>query len=737
MLFVLNSDDLEQQCEDVVFELCDARERYPLLCAKELEKFIKLTNEIHMMKVLVKPVKILDVPSFTNEHSAMLKKNFLETTELLKTQEHKLQVMIDKINNLTIREQRYTECIKVLLNLLDSHPDSRPCLSLLAHCYFYTQDFMAAAECYEKLVQLCPQENLYKLYYAQSLHQACMYPEAWTICSTIINQSNLEFKVKKLQAAIKYGQEDMVAAKNLVDQCPADDVDTEINLGCLLYKEEKYEQALKKFSNALQIAGFKPHLSYNVALCYFKLKEYAASLKHIATIIEHGIREHPELSVGMATEGIEVRSVGNTLTLHETALTEAFNLKAAIEYQLQNYDAAKEALTDMPPRSEEELDAVTLHNQALINMDTKPSEGFEKLQFLLQQNPFPPETFANLLLLYCKYQYYDLAADVLAENVHLTYKYLTPYLYDFLDALITQQTSPEEAYRKFDDIANKHTEALRKATKQVQEARLNHDDNAVKKAVNDYEEALDRYVPVLMAQAKIYWDLENYTQVEKIFKKSVEFCNDNDVWKLNVAHTLFMQENKFKDSTRFYEPIVKKKYDSILDVSAIVLANLCVSYIMTSQNAEAEELMKKIEKEEEAVSFEDQDKKLFHLCIVNLVIGTLYCSKGNYEFGISRVMKSLEPYNKKLGTDTWFYAKRCFLSLLEQLAKQLVVLKDSTLQECIQFLEHCEVYGKDIMTVIDQPFDIQDMLNISPQGKRTVVYEARYLKALFLKLQMS
>lgn len=111
---------------------------------------------------------------------------------------------------------------------------------------------------------------------------------------------------------------------------------------------------------------------------------------------------------------------------------------------------------------------------------------------------------------------------------------------------------------------------------------------------------------------------------------------------------------------------------------------------MTSQNAEAEELMKKIEKEEETVAFEDQDKKLFHLCIVNLVIGTLYCAKGNYEFGISRVMKSLEPYSKKLGTDTWFYAKRCFLSLLEQLAKQLVVLKDSTLQECVQFLEHCE-----------------------------------------------
>lgn len=38
----------------------------------------------------------------------------------------------------------------------------------------------------------------------------------------------------------------------------------------------------------------------------------------------------------MVTEGIEVRSVGNTLLLHETALIEACNLKFAIEYKLKN-----------------------------------------------------------------------------------------------------------------------------------------------------------------------------------------------------------------------------------------------------------------------------------------------------------------------------------------------------------------------------------------------------------------
>ena len=77
------------------------------------------------------------------------------------------------------------------------------------------------------------------------------------------------------------------------------------------------------------------------------------------------------------------------------------------------------------------------------------------------------------------------------------------------------------------------------------------------------------------------------------------------------------------------------------------------------------------------IALEDPDKPTFHLCIVNLVIGTLYCAKGNYEFGISRIMKSLEPYDKKLGTDTWFYAKRCFLGLAESLAKHMVFLKVS------------------------------------------------------------
>ena len=160
------------------------------------------------------------------------------------------------------------------------------------------------------------------------------------------------------------------------------------------------------------------------------------------------------------------------------------------------------------------------------------------------------------------------------------------------------------------------------------------------------------------------------------------------------------------------------------------MANLCVSYIMTSQNEEAEELMRKIEKEEEQLAYEDPDRKVFHRCIVNLVIGTLYCAKGNYEFGISRVIKSLEPYNKKLGTDTWFYAKRCFLSLVENLAKQMISVRDTVIQECLQFLDHCEIYGRNVQAVIEQPLEAAPV----HAGKNTVTFEARLIKSLQMQL---
>lgn len=628
-----------------------------------------------------------------------------------------------------IRECQYDQAVKVLSNELTNFPTSRCALSLLGYCYYHKQDFHNAAGTYGMLTQACPDNDEYKVYHIQALLKAGLYEEASQVCTTVENSEYTE-RVMLLQAAISYEQDEVQLARSILDQCNPLAEEKQVFEGALYWKEKRYTEAMKMFQDAMQTVGYQADLAYNIALCNYSQKQYGPALKHIADIIERGVRDHPELSVGALSEGnggLAARSVGNTAVLKETALVEAFNLKAAIEYMMKNQEAAKDALDDMPPRDEMELDPVTLHNQALVEMEAKPTEGFRKLNFLLGQHPSPPETFVNLLLLYCKYSYYDLAADILAENSELTYKNMNPQDYEFLDALILAQSSPEEAYRRFDELTAKHIESLRRGTKNIQDARRNRDQGAVKKHLADFDEALSKYMPVLMGQAKIYWDMEHYSMVEKIFRQSAEFCSEDESWKLNVAHIFFMQE-KFRECIRYYEPFVRKHNDNLLGVTAIILANLCVAYVMTSANEEAEELMRLVEKEEEKV--EDLSKPIYHLCIINLVIGTLYCTKGNFEFGISRIIKSLEPYERKIGVDTWYYAKRCFLALGETLGKNMVLLKDEGFDDIINFLDAAAQVGKNISTIMN-PVESADV----NAPRRTVAMEARLLKRFFLKMR--
>ena len=68
------------------------------------------------------------------------------------------------------------------------------------------------------------------------------------------------------------------------------------------------------------------------------------------------------------------------------------------------------------------------------------------------------------------------------------------------------------------------------------------------------------------------------------------------------------------------------------------------------------------------------------------------------------MIKSMEPYTRKLGTQTWFYVKRCFTALIEAMAcappatphphlpqaKQLVAITDTLLQDSVDFFTACE-----------------------------------------------
>jgi len=102
------------------------------------------------------------------------------------------------------------------------------------------------------------------------------------------------------------------------------------------------------------------------------------------------------------------------------------------------------------------------------------------------------------------------------------------------------------------------------------------------------------------------------------------------------------------------------------------------------QNDAAEKIMRRVEEEEKEI--EDGEETQLHLCIINLVIGTLYCSKGNHDFGISRVIKSFDPLERNLDQHTWHYAKKCFISVLHAMSKNMVFLSDDRMIQIEEFL---------------------------------------------------
>lgn len=234
-----------------------------------------------------------------------------------------------------IKEERYRDAVKILNNIPEAQT-TRAGLSLLAHCYYQTQDFIEAANAYEHLCSLYQENQDYKLYYAQSLFQAGLFEEAFKVTTQVV-APELKEKVLQLQSAICYGNEDFATAQNLLSQRAASSEQTMNDEGCLLYQANMYEEALGRYTVALQTGGFHPLIAYNAALCHFRKKENSQALNYIAEIVERGIRAHPELGIGAQaeTEG-GARSVGNPPALAASGLAQALNLKAAIEYQEEN-----------------------------------------------------------------------------------------------------------------------------------------------------------------------------------------------------------------------------------------------------------------------------------------------------------------------------------------------------------------------------------------------------------------
>eukprot|EP00986_Skeletonema_menzelii_P002032 scaffold556_cov144-Skeletonema_menzelii.AAC.1 len=639
-----------------------------------------------------------------------------------------------------IRDCKYDVGIKILQSLLeDGVPRQRELLSLLAYCFYQEEDYLRSSEIYEELLEMCPSSEQYQLYYVQSLVHAESFIDASraAVSSTVLPSSPFFHQIKLLQAQAEMEQGLLLEAAATLKHCIEEDTDTVLSLAAIHFRNKDYASALDKYLDARSLDD-RPIIAYFIALCHYHLEDYEMALSAVNDIIETRVEDDFE----------------DNSCLY-------YNLKASILYAMKDVKAAKATMKELMDMGEEEedlLDAVTMHNDAIVKFDTDPAAAIQKLQCIITSQPlhefYPSEAFGNILIMLLNQGHEDLASETFEAYKHVAPELLPHETYSYVQAAVTSMTSPTETLERsvverakrlkleMKRLRSKKLPSTRAATASIRPTSSRPSSSRpmssrpstavtqrdLARATKEFEISVNEFVPLLMLQAKTLWDQGGYAKTEAFLQQHSEILGDSDVFCENMAHSLFLQQgDKFEESIPYYEMLINSHTEAsnLLELPAMALANLCVAYILTNQNEEAEAVMKAIALEEDNALAMGDVTESYHNSIVNLAVGTLYCERGNYDFGISRIIKSLEPFDKNLSPDTWFYTKRCFLALASKISKLMFMMNDVMLHEIIDFFDDVTAEGTNIV--------LDDIISLTDQPI-TIASESRQLKQLFMTL---
>lgn len=522
-----------------------------------------------------------------------------------------------------------------------------------------------------------------------------------------------------LEACDLYQRKDFKGAKNSFESLLGERGlssnerrDCLFNIAACLASMGQFRDALEQF-NSINLNNSQ-EIRYNRALCHYKLSNFEEALEVVSDLL-HADEELPE--TGASKDG----RIGRR--------KECLNLKLAILFKLgpdQDPDAAQSLIDEVNGVQ----DDVTLHNQSLYPADIESAT--DGLLGLIDDRgrsspggQIPAETFENLLKLTLMQGNHALVSELMSK--YNRDEMMRARNIDLYEILAERKRVPDKTTcKKLEHLLDKFIGQFGQIT----------DDSGQAPELVGLIEATTKQLAVIL------WENCQYSLLERIMLKVEPILIQTDYWPIWYAHSLFMQDTRYEECCFLYEKLLPNSgpassSETLLNVDPIVLANLCVSYLLTARNEAAESLIKGIETEE-ANSASDSSTKMSRSCIVNLTIGQLYCVKLNFSFGLMRIFKTLEPLDERLDSETWLICKRCILSLLDNHCKSMIYVRDDLFDQVIRFLMDCEQHGIYIRAATSYKLSAKLETNLSEQeklilmGRNSVTYEARYLRSLML-----
>lgn len=189
-----------------------------------------------------------------------------------------------------IKEKKYRDAIDILNYQSQINSKSRAALSLLAHCYYHLQDYVNASDCYEQLSMMCPEQEHYKLYYAQALYKCGLYSEAMKVTGQIESKT-LRGQVNKLQSAIKYAEDDIKS--------------------CVVCRDSRQSYIDKLYNNWL-ILGVCREIAARWSRCWNKQSLYSVQSESFYKIIKKYLIDYFKLKGREIRQGFGEVQEGST-----------------------------------------------------------------------------------------------------------------------------------------------------------------------------------------------------------------------------------------------------------------------------------------------------------------------------------------------------------------------------------------------------------------------------------------
>jgi tetratricopeptide (TPR) repeat protein len=115
----------------------------------------------------------------------------------------------------------------------------------------------------------------------------------------------------------------------------------------------------------------------------------------------------------------------------------------------------------------------------------------------------------------------------------------------------------------------------------------------------------------------------------------------------NMGH-YWMSAGEYGKALECYQRVLGTGERNSRLVPDMVIANFCASLIQSDRSDEAEKLMADL-----AVT------RPSTLIVVNILVGQLYCLRGDWGFGISRILE----LPSKMDVETWYFVKEIILEL--------------------------------------------------------------------------